>query len=468
MWFKSLAQWFAPSLTRRVLLALLLAFALIWLVLVVRDYREAMSVQARHKTLLRQANMFAGVLDGVDEDQAVQALRTVEALMNAARRDATNSVIAYPGDIRILMLAPDGARIYASPGMERADLLIRNVDLGHGVIRLEGREYWAAERVYPKFRLVVFEPVIPDEDALSFLFRQYVTPLAIAFPLILLPLWLAVSRGLRPLRTLSAYLHSRDKTDFSPLSLPAPYRELKPVVQALDELLRRSRDSIARERAIVQDAAHEMRTPLAVISTQAHALASENDAEARQQNLAALEQAVARHSHLVQQLLRLAALEGGEEERRQPVDLVEVTRNALIGLSPRAEAQGMELELDSSDGLPASLALVSFLSIVDNLLSNAVAYGRVGGRVRVRLAAAEGWVELAVADDGPGIAVEDRPHLFERFYRGKTASAPGSGLGLAIVWQAVQAQGGHIRIEEGLDGRGVAFHVSLPLLSLSD
>lgn len=123
----------------------------------------------------------------------------------------------------------------------------------------------------------------------------------------------------------------------------------------------------------------------------------------------------------------------------------------------------MELELDSPDGLPVNLAQISFLSILDNLLSNAVAYGRAGGRIRVRLAVIGERVELEVADDGPGIALEDRPHLFERFYRGKAVSAPGSGLGLAIVWQAAHAQGGRVQLKEGLEGRGVAFCVSLPL-----
>lgn len=462
MWFKRLADGLAPSLTRRVLLALLLAFALIWLVLVGREYHESRSSESRRQVLWRVTDLLSEVLSPGRMEQNRQALQTADRLFNTSRRInvASKVEIDHPGDLLISARTRQGERIYASPGAPATPLPAR--DLNQGVVQLKGKAYRVAERLYPAGYLTVFEPLIPDEEVLPFITKQYIAPLVIAFSLILLPLWLAISRGLLPLRRLADYLNRRASDDFSPLSMRLPYRELKPIVLALDQLLRRSRDSIARERAIVQDAAHEMRTPLAVISTQAHALAREEDAEARQQNLAALEQAVARHSHLVQQLLRLAALEGVESERRQQVDLVEVTRNALIGLSPRAEEKGMELELDSPDGLLASLALVSFLSIVDNLLSNAVAYGCAGGRVRVRLAAADGRIELTVADDGPGIAVDDQPHLFERFYRGKTASAPGSGLGLAIVWQAVRAQGGRIRMTEGLEGRGVGFHVSLP------
>ncbi|WP_158253601.1 HAMP domain-containing sensor histidine kinase [Chromobacterium alticapitis] len=446
------------------MLALLLAFALLWLVLVGRDYVQGMALDTRRESLLEATDMLALVLAQEAPGAMMPALATSERLINASRRRNVSSQLEYPGDLLILLREPrSGKWLYASAGMRAhaADLL--KADLAQVRVRIGGRAFWVAERVYPQGRLAVFEPEVGDAAVLPYLTRQYVAPLAIAFPLILLPLWFAVARGLRPLRRLADYLNRRSADDFTPLTMRLPYRELRPIVLALDQLLKRSRDSIARERAIVQDAAHEMRTPLAVISTQAHVLAGEDDAAARRQSLAALEQAVARHSHLVQQLLRLAALEGGEEERRQSVDLVEVARNALIGLSPQAEAKGMALELDSPDGLPASLALVAFLSILDNLLANAVAYGRPGGRVRVRLAAASGQVELAVADDGPGIAAEDKPHLFERFYRGKMASAPGSGLGLAIVWQAVRAQGGRIRMEEGLEGRGVAFHVSLPL-----
>ncbi|AXE29549.1 sensor histidine kinase [Chromobacterium phragmitis] len=456
MWFKRLADGLAPSLTKRVLLVLLLAFALIWLALVGWEYKESRSSESRRQVLWNVTDLLSEVLSPGRMEQNRQALQTADRLFNTSRRInvAAKVEIDHPGDLLISARTRQGERIYASPGVPATALPAR--DLNKGVVQLKGKAYRVAGRLYPAGYLTVFEPLIPDEEVLPFLTKRYIVPLAISFSLVLLPL-----------RRLADYLNRRASDDFSPLSMRLPYRELKPIVQALDQLLRRSRDSIARERTIVQDAAHEMRTPLAVISTQAHALAREEDAEARQQNLAALEQAVARHSHLVQQLLRLAALEGVESERRQQVDLVEVTRNALIGLLPRAEEKGMELELESPDGLLASLALVSFLSIVDNLLSNAVAYGRAGGRVRVRLAAVDGRIELAVTDDGPGIAVEDKPHLFERFYRGKATSAPGSGLGLAIVWQAVRAQGGRIRMTEGLEGRGVAFHVSLPWLSPS-
>ncbi|AAQ58270.1 Signal transduction histidine kinase [Chromobacterium violaceum] len=463
MWFKRLADGLAPSLTRRVLLALLLAFALIWLVLVGREYQESRSSESRRQVLWRVADLISVALSPGRMERNRQALETADRLFNASRRInvASKVEVDYPGDLLISARTRQGERIYASPGVPTIALPAR--DLNKGVVQLRGKAYRVAERLYPAGYLTVFEPVIPDEEVLPFLTKQYIAPLAISFSLVLLPLWLAISRGLLPLRRLADYLNRRASDDFSPLSMRLPYRELKPIVQALDQLLRRSRDSIARERAIVQDAAHEMCTPLAVISTQAHALVREADAEARQQNLAALEQALARHSHLVQQLLRLAALERGEGERPQMVDLVEVARNALIGLSPRAEAKGMELELDSPDGLPVNLAQISFLSILDNLLSNAVAYGRAGGRIRVRLAVIGERVELEVADDGPGIALEDRPHLFERFYRGKAVSAPGSGLGLAIVWQAAHAQGGRVQLKEGLEGRGVAFCVSLPL-----
>ncbi|QEL56911.1 ATP-binding protein [Chromobacterium paludis] len=466
MWFERLGRLFGPSLTRRVLLALLMAFALLWLVLVGRDYAQGMALDTRRESLLEVADMLAQVLAQEAPGAMMPALVTSERLINASRRRNVSSQLEYPGDLLILLREPrSGKWRYASAGMRAHAADVLKADLAQVRVRIAGRTFWVAERVYPQGRLAIFEPEIGDTAVIPYLTRQYVAPLAIAFPLILLPLWFAVARGLRPLQRLADYLNRRSADDFTPLTMRLPYRELKPIVLALDQLLKRSRDGIARERAIVQDAAHEMRTPLAVISTQAHVLAGEDDAAARRQSLAALEQAVARHSHLVQQLLRLAALEGGEDERRQRVDLVEVARNALIGLSARAEAKGMELELDSPDRLPACLAVVGFLSILENLLANAVAYGRIGGRVRVRLAAFAEWIELEVADDGPGIADEDKPHLFERFYRGKTASAPGSGLGLAIVRQAALAQGGRVRMGEGLEGRGVAFHVSLPWLT---
>lgn len=284
----------------------------------------------------------------------------------------------------------------------------------------------------------------------------------IAFPFVLLPLWIAVRRGLAPLRNLAERVALRSPTDFSPLGVELQHAQLKPVVAAIEALLARSREGIARERAFVQDAAHELQTPLAVIAGQAHALNAAEAQEDRARAKAALEQAIARASHLTHQLLTLARLEGDTDAGMAAVNLVELAQRVLVDAEPAAAARGIELALDSPDRLDATLDENALHSILENLVGNAIKYGRDGGRVVVGIVAAGDALTLSVADDGPGIAAAQRAQLFERFRRGNHDGIGGAGLGLAIVRQATGRLGGRIECGKGLDGRGIGFAITLP------
>lgn len=176
MWFKRLADGLAPSLTRRVLLALLLAFALIWLVLVGREYQESRSSESRRQVLWRVADLISVALSPGRMERNRQALETADRLFNASRRInvASKVEVDYPGDLLISARTRQGERIYASPGVPTIALPAR--DLNKGVVQLRGKAYRVAERLYPAGYLTVFEPVIPDEEVLPFLTKQYIAP----------------------------------------------------------------------------------------------------------------------------------------------------------------------------------------------------------------------------------------------------------------------------------------------------
>lgn len=283
----------------------------------------------------------------------------------------------------------------------------------------------------------------------------------IAMPIVLLPAWFAVTRGLRPLRRLSELLSRRGPDDLAPLDFHARYAELQPVAGALERLLAQLRERIGRERAFVQDAAHELRTPLAVIAAQAHVLAKAEGAPTRLAAARTMEHAVGRASHLVQQLLSLAQLEGAAQAAAT-VDVAQLVRAELAALAPQAMDRHIELSLDSPDTLPFLVDGPAFASIVQNLAGNAVKYGHDKGQVALSLALRGGALELQVADDGPGIEEGQRELVFERFHRGAGHAQSGSGLGLAIVRQAAMRLRGTVRLEAGPGGRGCRFIVSLP------
>lgn len=444
-----------PSLARRVVAALLWAFLLVWCALVGIDYVSFKVAALDRQALRAAAQVLADSLNDAGDAEAALIVKATESQFNRSRRDLELDGI---GELMFSLDVPDAGKVlYASRGLRG---WTPPPDAGAGQpIPIAGQTYGLVRIETARWRLLVLEPVVSDGSLLRWLGRQQLQPMLLAFPLVLLPLVWAVRRGLLPLRDLAAHIASRDASDVSPLGMDLRYAELRPLVVAFDQLLARARQGIARERAFVQDAAHELRTPLAVVTAQAHALVGTSGPDARHEAKSALERAVARASHLVHQLLTLARVEGGSPHRARPVDLVEVTRQVLIAAAPAAAGRRMEVSLDSPDSLAVTIDVESFHSIVDNLVRNALAYCPPGARVEVQLTVQDPRVRLAVRDDGPGIAAGDVLQLFERFHRGRDAPSPGSGLGLAIVRHAAQALGGSVALQSGIDGRGAGFVV---------
>ncbi len=283
------------------------------------------------------------------------------------------------------------------------------------------------------------------------------------FPFLLIPIWFAVLRGLSPLKLLAATIAAKGENDLRPINVDARYAELKPLTAALDGLMAQLRGKIDREHAFVQDAAHELRTPMAVISAQAHVLALADTPQARLEAEQRLDLAIARASHLIQQLLQLANVDGQRPVESEALDLAQVVRQQMADAVPTAMARRIELSLDAPDSLPGRLERDAFQSILQNLLDNALRYVQQGGQVVVELLRRDNFYVLAVADNGPGIAEQERSKVFERFYRGTGHDVSGSGLGLAIVKQAAERLGGKVALSGGLGGDGCSFAVSIPI-----
>ena len=192
-------------------------------------------------------------------------------------------------------------------------------------------------------------------------------------------------------------------------------------------------------------------------------LAQATTLEARQQAEAALDSAIARASHLTEQMLSLASLDQQRDLDKSPLDIAHLLQSLLAALAPVALAHQIELSLDAPESLIIQTNRMAFHSIVQNLVDNALRYGVEGGSVLVSLKCQPDRIVMRVVDDGPGVPASERAHLFDRFVRGKEQTTSGTGLGLAIVAQAVRALGGRIETADGIDGRGIAFVVTLPL-----
>lgn len=278
-----------------------------------------------------------------------------------------------------------------------------------------------------------------------------------AVPLLLVlagVVWLSVSRGLAPLGRLADELARRAADDLSPVRARGAPRELRPVIAALDALFERVRAARARERAFIDSAAHELRTPLAGVRTQAQvALAAGEDA-ARRNALARVVQAADRASRLASRLLLLSRLEAdgdaGEATRGLPLD--PLARRILSDLAAggaavdrvRLDPALADQVVDADEGLVV-LAL-------SNLLDNALAHAGADAPVAVRLADRQGRPALLVEDDGPGVPEEEVGALAERFRRGRRARGDGSGLGLSIAATAARRLGADLVLENRPEG----------------
>lgn len=281
--------------------------------------------------------------------------------------------------------------------------------------------------------------------------RGALWPLLLALPLLALALWWAVRRGTRPLRELGQRLAERQPQDLQPVQLGADTpSEMAPLLEALNRLFERIAELLAAERRFTADAAHELRTPIAAIRTQAQVALGESEDALRRHALQATLQGCDRATRLVDQLLTLARLEAGAQPAGTPVELRALAQRVLAELAPAALARGQDLTLEAPEPCPVNGNETLLAVLLRNLADNALRYSPPGAQVLVRLAALDGRVRLTVADSGPGLAEADLARLGERFFRvldpGHSASQSGSGLGWSIVRRIAAAHGADVRV----------------------
>jgi len=275
-------------------------------------------------------------------------------------------------------------------------------------------------------------------------------------------IWVSVSRSLRPLERLRSDLRRRDVGSLSPLDERDLPQEVAPLIQTLNDLLKRLDAALTLQGRFVADAAHELRTPLTAVRLQAQlARQAENDLE-REENHARLLAAIDRAGHLVEQLLQLARLEPSAwRGDARPVAMHELAREVVAGLSGQADAKGIDLGLGVCEPVAIDGHAPGLQAMLTNLVDNALRYTQAGGQVDVELRVDGARAVLTVADNGPGIAAAERERVFDRFYRVAGTDIPGSGLGLAIVRQVVDLHRGHIELDDA-PGGGLLVRVTLP------
>ena len=288
-------------------------------------------------------------------------------------------------------------------------------------------------------------------------------PLYFALPVLALLIWLAVGAGLAPLAGVAREVGRRAPDNLAHLDAANAPREISPLIAALNVLFDRLRTSLEQERRFTADAAHELRTPLAAVKTQAQvALGATDDAE-RGRALANVVSGTDRAARLVEQLLVLARLDPQTAlPPGQTVDLQALAQQGVAEIAPAAAGKGIEVGLATGAAAPVAGDAVLLAVLLRNLLDNAVRYTPPGGEVEVSVRPVDGGVSLTVVDNGPGIPEAERGQVFERFHRVLGSGEAGSGLGLSIVRRIADLHRAGVSLEAGPGGRGLRVEVSFP------
>ncbi|GAB4559947.1 MAG: sensor histidine kinase N-terminal domain-containing protein [Rhizobacter sp.] len=288
-------------------------------------------------------------------------------------------------------------------------------------------------------------------------------PQFVILPLAVLLVWLALVRGIKPLNELQQRIRRRESHDLSPINEREVPEEVAPLVRAINDLLMRLDRSLVTQKHFLADAAHQLKTPLAGLRTQAELAqreidAGERDPQALKKSLQQIARSSQRAARMVNQLLSMARAEDASQTQNyQAVNLARVATEAVRDFVPRALEKRIDLGYEgpnTGERYPQGLTVhgqpVLLRELVRNLVDNALQYTPEGGTVTVRVVDDPFGqvVVLQVEDSGPGIPAAERDKVFQPFYRALGTNVDGSGLGLAIVREIAQQHHAEITLED--------------------
>jgi two-component system sensor histidine kinase TctE len=278
-------------------------------------------------------------------------------------------------------------------------------------------------------------------------------------------IWFGVRRGLAPAEHLRGEILRRSPHDLRPIEESSAPAELQPILHAINELLTRLDAALGGQRQFIADAAHQLRTPLAVLRARIELAQGKANASYRE-TFDELLTATERTTRLANQLLSLARAEHihVSEETGNTVDLKQLVTDIAGDWVVRAADCGTELEFDLQ---PIAVRGNAFLiqEMLGNLLDNAIRYTPAGGTITIRTRVDKSAATLEIQDTGPGIPADQRDMVRKRFYRLAGTRTEGCGLGLAIVDEIARAHGAQLHLSAPLQGCGLIAAVAFPVCS---
>lgn len=416
-----------------------------------------------------------------------QALREhVSAIARQIKLVNGKPVLSLPASTRALLRADETDRVYFQvvtrdgrllagdkglpmPEVEDENVLVpgetylRDMDFNGQDLRVAYS--YLADAKMPRDQWIMIEVAETTEKRTQLankIVGSVILPQFVIIPLAVVLVWFGLSRGLRPLMRLRKTIETRAPADLSPIATRRVPEELEPLVEAFNELLERVRKSVDTQQRFVADAAHQLRTPLTGLKTQAQFALRETDPQALRHALLQIATGVDRASRLVNQLLTLARTEGGDVVRQahEPFDLAVLAREVVEEWVMVALEKRIDLGYESEGPAMISGNPLLLRELIKNLIDNALRYTPPGGHVTCRILVNSVTVLLEVEDDGVGISEEQAELVFERFYRVDDALTEGSGLGLAIVQEIAMQHESRASLRPNPKGKGAVARVA--------
>lgn len=313
----------------------------------------------------------------------------------------------------------------------------------------------------------VAETLSGRDNITRILLASIITPQILLIALSSIAVWFGIGKGLTPLKTIEKSVIDRNPHDLSPLVFSRVPVEVEPLVESINDLLERLRREIESQQRFVANAAHQLRTPLAGLRTYVDVTSRLSTDVRILQLLNKIDCGIDRMAHLVNRLLSLAKAEPQKKLNigKTLVDLNLIANSSTASFLETAISKGISLTFHPAPaGAFVTGNIDALQDLTSNLIENAVFYTHAGGNVSVRVSNDDG-IKFSVEDDGPGIPMEERERVFERFYRILGTGVSGSGLGLSIVQEIAQAHNALVYLGDGPQNHGTLVRVDFPDVS---
>lgn len=317
------------------------------------------------------------------------------------------------------------------------------------------------------YQLHMSETIQQRQALIRGILANIVIPQLLLIMIAVAAVWFALKQGLAPLERLRQEVMDRKRGDLSRLDASQAPEEVRPLIDAVNDLLERLKLVMQAQQRFVADAAHQLRTPFAGLKTQSELALRTNDPEQKQHALEHIYTSTRHGIRLVNQLLALTRNEPGGQgtDNFTALNLNQLAQECTVNWVHMALEKNIDLGFDGHPEVEEVLGdATSLAELLNNLIDNAVRYTPAGGHITVGVSATTHGTVLSVEDNGPGIDPQHRERVFERFYRVLGSGQSGSGLGLAIVAEVAKRHHATLRVDAGSGGKGTRISIHFPRL----